>query len=53
MSEKMKEPDPKKIAVIDGLVAPTNDRGIAKLPGHVGQYRELIPDFAKITVLIT
>ena len=53
VSEKGKEPDPNKIAVIDGLATPTNAKGIAKLLGHVGWYRELIPDFAKIAVPIT
>ena len=53
VSEKMREPDPYKIAVIDGLATPTNAKGITKLLGHVGWYRELIPDFAKIAVAIT
>ena len=53
VSEKMREPVPDKIAVIDGLATPTNVNGIAKLLGHVGWYRELIPDFAKIAVPIT
>ena len=39
--------------MIDGLATPTNAKGIPKLLGHVGWYRELIPDFAKITVPIT
>ena len=53
VSEKGREPAPDKIAVIDGLATPTNSKGIAKLLGHVGWYRELIPDFAKIAVPIT
>ena len=53
MSEKGREPDPDKIAVIDGLATPINAKGIAKFLGHVGWYRELIPDFAKIAVPIT
>ena len=52
VSEKGMEPDPDKIAVIDGLATPTNAKGIAKLLGHVGWYRELISDFAKIAVPI-
>ncbi len=52
MSEKGNEPDPVKIAVIDGLTTSTNAKGIAKLLGHVGWYRELISDFAKIAVPI-
>lgn len=39
--------------MIDGLAAPTNAKGIPKLSRHVGWYKELIPDFAKIAVLIT
>ena len=53
MSEKGREPDQDKIAVIDGLATPTNAKVITKLLGHVGWYRELIPDFAKIAVPIT
>ena len=53
MNEKNREPDPDKIAMIDGLATPTNAKGIAKLLGHVGWYMELIPDFAKIAVPIT
>ena len=53
VSEKGREPDPDKIALIDGLATPTTAKGIAKLLGHVGWYRELIPDFAKIAVPIT
>ena len=53
VNEKGREPDPDKIAMIDGLATPTNAKGIAKLLGHVGWYQELIPDFAKITVPIT
>lgn len=48
MSEKGKEPDPEKIAVIDNLATPTNARGLAKLQGHVGWYRELISNHVKI-----
>ena len=53
VNEEGREPDPDKIAVIDGLATPTNAKGIAKLLGHVGWYRELIPDFAKIAVPFT
>ena len=53
VSEKGREPDPEKIVVIDGLSAPTNAEGIAKLLGHVGWYHELIPGYAKIALPIT
>ncbi|OAE35250.1 hypothetical protein AXG93_1162s1260 [Marchantia polymorpha subsp. ruderalis] len=36
VSEKGREPDPDKIAVIEGLATPTNAKGVAKLLGHVG-----------------
>lgn len=49
----MREPDPDKIAYIDGLAIPTNIKGIAKLLAHVGWYRELIIDFAKTAISIT
>ena len=52
MSEKERESDPDKM-IIDGLETPTNAKGINKLLGHVGWYRELILDFAKIAVPIT
>lgn len=48
VSEKIRESDPEKIAVIEGLDTPTNVRGIFKLLGHVGWYREFIPDYTKI-----
>ena len=53
VSENGREPDPDKVAVIDELETPKNAKGISKLLGHVGWYRELIPDFAKIAVPIT
>ena len=52
MSEKGREPDPDKIAVINGLATSTNAKGITTLLGHVGWYRKLILDFAKIVVPI-
>ena len=52
MNEKRREPDPDKIVVIDELETPKNI-GTSKLLGHVAWYRELIPDFAKITVSIS
>jgi hypothetical protein len=36
VSEKIRESDPEKIAVIESLDTPTNVRGISKLLGHVG-----------------
>ena len=52
MSEKGREPNPEKIAVIDRLSTSTNAREIAKLLGHVGWYKELIPNYSKINVPI-
>lgn len=40
---KKEKPDLEKIAVIDEFEALTNAKGIAKLLGHVGWYRKLIP----------
>ena len=53
VSEKGREPDPNKITIIDGLATLKHAKRISKLLGHVGWYRELIPDFAKIAVPIT
>ena len=53
VSGKGRELDPAKIAVIDELEAPTNAKGIAKLLGHVGWYKELILSYAKIALPIT
>ena len=53
VSEKGRQPDPNKVAVIDELPTPTNAKDIAKLLGHVGWYRELNPNFSKIAVPIT
>ena len=52
VSERRREPDSDKIAVIKGLEAPTNAKGIAKLLEHMGLYRELIPAFANIALPI-
>lgn len=52
MSRMGRKSDPNKIAVIKGLEMPTYAKGIAKLLGYVGWYKELIPAFAKITVPI-
>jgi hypothetical protein len=49
VSKKGREPGLEKIAVMDGLATPTNAKGIAKLLGHVGWYR----NFSKIVVSIT
>jgi hypothetical protein len=35
VSEKIREPDPKKIAVVGRLATLTNAKGIVKLLGHV------------------
>ena len=53
MSKKDREPDLENIAVVGELATPTNAKDIAKLLGHVGWYRELIPDNEKIVVPIT
>ena len=53
VSEKGRLSDRDKIAMINGLAIPINGKGITKLLGHVGWYRELILDFAKIAVPIT
>ena len=50
---KEKKPDLEKMAMIDGLPTPTNAKGIAKLLGHVGWYREFISNYFKILILIT
>jgi hypothetical protein len=52
ISEKGRKLDPEKIEAISELATPTNTKGIAKLLGHVGWYRKLIPNFAKIAVSI-
>ena len=39
--------------MINGLSTPTNATGIAKLLGHLGWYRKLIPNFSKIALPIT
>jgi hypothetical protein len=35
VSEKEREPDPKKVAAISDLATLTNSKGISKLLGHV------------------
>ena len=53
VSEKGREPNLNKVAMIDGLATPTNAKGLAKLLGHIGGYKELILDFAKKMIPIT
>lgn len=53
VSEKEREPNPKKIAVINNLQPPINAKGIAKVLGHVEWYMEPIPDYATIALPIT
>ena len=52
MSENGREQDPKNITVIGEFPSPTNVKGIVKFLEHVRWYRELIPNFSKITVPI-
>ena len=53
VSDKGREPDPDKIAVIDELPTPIKAKGIAKLLGHAGWYGEFISNFSKIAVSMT
>ena len=53
ISKKGREPNPKNISVIDELPTPINVNEIVKLLGHMGWYKELIPNFSKIAVSIT
>lgn len=52
VSEKGRELNPNKIAIIDSLATLTNAKGISKLLGHVGWYTEFVLDFARIVVPI-
>lgn len=53
VSKNGREPDPEKVAVIKNLAAPENVKGVERLLGHIGWYRELIPDYATRTIPIT
>lgn len=49
-SEQGREPDPEKVKVITGVPPPTDVKGIQKTLGHVGWYRELILNYATISL---
>ncbi len=53
VSKDGREPDPEKVAVIKNLAPPINVKGVERMLGHIGWYRELIPDYATRTVPIT
>ena len=53
VSKHGREPDPEKIAVITNLAPPVNVKGVERVLGHIGWYRELIPDYATRTIPIT
>jgi hypothetical protein len=53
VSKSGREPEPEKIKVITNLQPPTTVKEVQRVLGHVGWYRELIPDYATITMPIT
>ena len=53
VSKEGREPEPEKVKVITNLKPPTNVKKVQSVLGHVGWYRELIPDYATITLPIT
>ena len=53
VSKHGREPDPEKVAVITNLAPPVNVKGVERVLGHIGWYRELIPDYATRTIPIT
>ena len=53
VSKDGREPDPEKVAVIKNLAPPVNVKGVERVLGHIGWYRELIPNYATKTIPIT
>lgn len=53
VSKAGREPEPEKVKVITNLKPPTNVKEVQRVLGHVGWYRELIPNYATITLPIT
>ena len=53
VSKDGREPDPEKVRVITELPPPTDVKGIQRTLGHVGWYRELILDYATISLPIS
>lgn len=52
VSKHGREPDPEKVKVIADLSPPTDVKGVQRTLGHIGWYREVIPDYATISLPI-
>lgn len=53
ISKRDREPEPEKMKVIQNLSPPTSVKEVQRVLGHTGWYRELIEDYATITLPIT
>ena len=53
VSEAGKEPDPEKVEVIANLKPPTNVKGVQRVLGHIGWYRDRIEDYATAAIPLT
>lgn len=53
VSKRGREPEPEKVKVIQNLLPPTSVKEVQRVLGYTGWYRELIEDYATITLPIT
>jgi hypothetical protein len=53
VSQKGKEPDPEKIEVIVNLQPPTDVKGVQRVLGHFGWYRDNMHDYATAAIPLT
>jgi hypothetical protein len=53
VSQKGKEPDPEKIEVIVNLQPPSDVKGVQRVLGHFGWYRDIMHDYATVAIPLT
>jgi hypothetical protein len=53
VSQKGKEPDPEKIEVIVNLQPPSDVKGVQRVLGHFGWYRDIMHDYATAAIPLT
>ncbi len=53
VSQKGKEPNPEKIEVIINLQPPSDVKGVQRVLGHFGWYRDIMHDYATATIPLT
>jgi hypothetical protein len=53
VSQKGKEPDPEKIKVVVNLQPPSDVKGVQRVLGHFGWYKDIMHDYAMTAIPLT